>query len=198
MLSDRGGDGGEQEADHPWRRRGIWWYLEEKRKLIFVEREKELILGSKVVFLKRCYPVLWIFCALQLLIERWRRDGKRSCDGVDCKGFYVSNFVEFWRQTSLWLTDKSDKIWQKLSQESDKIPTAATDPVNPWNSKNAELCSLWYQTTSLFLHAFNLTLLPMSEKPFTEITYKQTIRFGGQQQLTTAFLFSQTWSCIEA
>jgi hypothetical protein len=32
----------------------------------------------------------------------------------------------------------------------------------------------------------------MSEKPFTEITYKQTIRFGGQQQLTTAFLFSQT------
>jgi len=68
---------------------------------------------------------------LQPLTEMWRRDGKRSCDGVDCKGFYVSNFVEFWWQTSLWLTDKSDKIWQKLTQESDKTPTAARNPVNP-------------------------------------------------------------------
>jgi hypothetical protein len=76
-----------------------------------------------------------------------------------------------------------------LTKEWQNPNCCYTNPVNPWNSKNAELSSLWYQTTSLFLHACNLTLLPMSEKPFTEITNKQTIRYGGQQQLTRAFFF---------
>jgi hypothetical protein len=116
--------------------------LEEKRKLIFVEREKEAYSWKQSCFSQAVLFSSVDFCALQPLTERWRRDGKRSCDGVDCKGFYVSNFVEFWWQTSLWLTDKSDKLWQKLSQESDKTPTAATNPVNPSNSKNAELSSL--------------------------------------------------------
>jgi hypothetical protein len=72
-------------------------------------------------------------------------------------------------------------------------PNCCYKSSKPLKLKNAEASSLWYQTTSLFLHACNLTLFPMSEKPFTEITYKQTIRYGGgQQQLTRAFCFSQT------
>jgi hypothetical protein len=133
--------GGEEESDDTCKRRRNR-YLEEKRKLIFVEREKEAYSWKQSCFSQEVLFSSVDFCALQPLTERWRRDGKRSCDGVDCKGFYVSNFVEFWWQTSLWLTDKSDKIWQKLSQESDKTPTAATNAVNPRNSKNAELSSL--------------------------------------------------------
>lgn len=63
--------GGEEESDdtckrrrtHTWKRRGSWYSLREKRKLI---------LGSKVVFLKRFYSVLWIPVRCSL----WQRCGE--------------------------------------------------------------------------------------------------------------------------
>ncbi len=48
---------------HTWKRRGSWYSLREKRKLI---------LGSKVVFLKRFYSVLWISVHCSL----WQRGGE--------------------------------------------------------------------------------------------------------------------------
>jgi hypothetical protein len=69
--------------------------LEEKRKLIFVEREKEAYSWKQSCFSQEVLFSSVDFCALQPLTEMWRRDGKRSCDGVDCKGFYVSNLWNF-------------------------------------------------------------------------------------------------------
>ncbi len=162
----------EEETD-TWKRRGSWYSVREKRKLI---------LGSKVVFLKRFY---FQFCGFLCIAAPDRQVEKR----------WEEKLWWSWLQGVLcfqfcWIL--AADILVAHWQESDKTPTATTNPVNPWNSKIAELPSVWYQTTSLFLHACNLTLLPMSEKPFTEITYKQTIRYGGQQQLTRAFFFPQT------
>jgi hypothetical protein len=64
MLSDRGGDGGEEEAGHPWRRRGNLMILVRKEETDTWKRRGSLFLEAKLFFSRGFIFSSVDFCAL--------------------------------------------------------------------------------------------------------------------------------------